>query len=404
MPTVDEPKKKTTGLKAVLVDRIARLASCAADRMRAAGAPKAKKPDYGQMYADWQECERKRRELEATLEFKTTNFYFAAREFSNGVRKCVLKTYNAGIPKSKQVGPVAFARNLPPLDTARLEWAFGEIGVPYGLLRFVSRSIVIGDSIAHEFNTKNYTKVDQLLEDLPDVRVPESDKDSFRRLAGFWKNGICEMVDAGSWKQKQIEMSGTTEVHAAVSAIRAIVSGDDVRFDDSTDPATFERVEFGDFAIGPGRLDVDVFDACAFHRIDLLPGLYARGMRPRLETQTDSNPFADALFDRDFAKADVLFSCGYSLFRKQGYAIYTWGDPRYERGEGDYGDIFDALLFGGNLAGLAAAIFRYSTPEQLERRDEERYCLFKTNELLEPIFKAHAVVVSAVEIRRSEIT
>ena len=216
MPTVDELKKrlrsaglKTTGLKAVLVDRLARLVSCKAleaDRVRVAVAPKAKKPDYGQLYADWQECERKRRELEAADEFKTTNFRFAAREFSNGVRKCVLDEYNSKAPPGERINALIFARNLPPLDTALLKKSFESVGVSYGLVDFVRRSIKLGDAIAHKYNTANHKELKRLLKDLPDVRVPEMEKEEFARLAECWEKSISAMVGAGKWKKKQNEL------------------------------------------------------------------------------------------------------------------------------------------------------------------------------------------------------
>lgn len=177
-------------------------------------------------------------------------------------------------------------------------------------------------------------------------------------------------------------MSGRVDGIDALTAIRRVISGiGEVRVEDDLDGELLEDVEFRDVDIGFGTI-VNLFDVCSFYRTELLPALYAKGMRPRVHARLSSHPLVDALWDEDIHRAEVLFSCGYSLFTEHGNAVFTFGDERYKCGNDEYGDIFDALLNGGKFIGLAASL-KFSTPEQLSRRDDMKWCVFESGELIE---------------------
>lgn len=183
----------------------------------------------------------------------------------------------------------------------------------------------------------------------------------------------------------------------AEETISRIVSGERIEKRDFYDPETRKEVE-SRFAMNKVYVgdSVNVFDACSFFRPEFLILLRDLGMKPKIHQQLYDHPLADALLEEDLDKAEILFDCGYSLFRDFGPAIYTFGDKRYSVGEEDHGDIFDALFIKGKFRSLKFALER-SEYVHLRRRDSERFGVYTIAYMSFISSLAHFICTKAIE-------
>ena len=153
-----------------------------------------KRSSYGAIFEAWQKCQKELKKAKAEQVFETVNFKFACREFSEAARTCIIRKYNENLHA-----------NIRPIDERifmdegsdvtkyeRLRWAFGQLDIPYDLLRYIRYFIRSGDKIAHKFNKKNHTDLDELERKLFAVDVDAEYKDAFEKLAAVWKAGLCE--------------------------------------------------------------------------------------------------------------------------------------------------------------------------------------------------------------------
>jgi hypothetical protein len=161
---------------------------------------KSSRPSYGAIFEAWQQCQKDLKKAKSERAFETVNFRFACREFSEAARTCIIKKYNENLNAK-----------IPPIDKrifmdegsnvtnyTRLEWAFVKLYIPYALLRYIRYFIRAGDKIAHKFNKKNHTDLNELKRKLFAVDADADEKDAFKKLAVVWKTRLCE--NAGKYK------------------------------------------------------------------------------------------------------------------------------------------------------------------------------------------------------------
>lgn len=187
------------------------------------------------------------------------------------------------------------------------------------------------------------------------------------------------------------DMSGDVERSAVERIMIDIINGvEDIDLTSLADEELRAEVpELKNSSTFFGSPPVDIFTVCSEFRLDLLPYLYSRGVRPSPLRIPTRFPMVTAVAEEKLADAAILHACGYSLFDECGEAYDTFGsygrfgpDESYfyvgRLGGRKYGDIFDALFFRGQVRGLCYALST-SSKEQLERRDASGKCVFSSS-------------------------